>query len=129
MALLKKTLRELLLALGLGLGIGLVLGLLFALFGCLIGGYLAGLNAARSIILITGAVLLLFSALLLLKHSNLPEDSFKLRLKKAQEKEDDPFPVQPLNWFQILPRPYICLVMAAGILLVSLIPDWLLMNL
>lgn len=124
---LNQILRELLLALACGMGIGLALGVIFALFGALIGGYVAALNAARSIILIAGAILLLFSALLLLKNSNLPEDAFRLRRKK-QKQEDDAFPVQKLNWFSAVPRPYICLVMSIGILLISVLPDWLLMS-
>lgn len=130
MKMLKNILRELLLAMVVGMCIGLALGTLFAIFGAMIGGYLTALNAARSIILIVGAVLLVFSAVLLLKNSNLPEDAFKLRPRKQQTAEDDElFPVQKLNWFRAVPRPYVCLVMAVGILLVSLIPDWLLMYL
>ncbi len=125
---LKHILRELLLALVIGMGIGVALGGLFALFGAIVGGYLSALNAARSIILIAGAVLLLFSALLLLKNSNLPADAFKFRLKKRQkDDQDEPFPVENLNLFRIVPRPYIYMVMSAGILLISLIPDWLLL--
>lgn len=124
----KTIFRDLLLALAIGIAIGLAAGLLFGLLGGLIGGGVyAGIVAARSAVLLIGGVTLLFSAVLLLKGGNLPEEAFRFRLRKRHSQES--LPPQPLHLFRAVPRPYTTLVLATGILLVSLIPDLMLINL
>ena len=128
MGTLKAVLRDLLLALGIGLAVGLALCLLFGLLGGLIGGALRqGAVAARSAVLLAGGILLLFSALLLLKGGNLPEEAFRLRLKKKREQDFQP--PRPLHLYRVVARPYTTLATAVGILLVSLLPDLLLIHL
>ena len=115
MSRLKAILRDLLLALAIGLVIGLAACLLFGLLGGLIGGsFLSGVSAARS-------------ALLLLKGGNLPEEAFRLRLKRKARQDFQP--PSPLHLFRTVPRPYTTLAVGAGVLLVSLIPDLILINL
>ena len=130
MGTLRAVLRDLLLALGIGLAVGLALCLLFGLLGGLIGGaFYKGVVAARSAVLLAGGILLLFSFFLLLKGGNLPEEAFRLRLKKKRELEPDFQPPRPLNLYRVVARPYTTLATAAGILLVSLLPDLLLIHL
>ena len=119
MSRLKAILRDLLLALAIGLVIGL---------GGPIGGrFLTGVSAARSAVLLIGGVTLLFAALLLLKGGNLPEEAFRLRLKRKARQDFQP--PSPLHLFRTVPRPYTTLAVGAGVLLVSLIPDLILINL
>ena len=128
MSRLKAILRDLLLALAIGLVIGLAACLLFGLLGGLIGGsFLSGVSAARSAVLLIGGVTLLFAALLLLKGANLPEEAFRLRLKRKARQDFQP--PSPLHLFRTVPRPYTTLAVGAGVLLVSLIPDLILINL
>lgn len=127
MSRLKAILRDLLLALAIGLVIGLAACLLFGLLGGLIGGsFLSGVSAARSAVLLIGGVTLLFAALLL-KGGNLPEEAFRLRLKRKARQDFQP--PSPLHLFRTVPRPYTTLAVGAGVLLVSLIPDLILINL
>lgn len=127
MSTLKVILRDLLLALAIGVIIGLGTAIFFGLLGAMIkGGFWGGIEAARSAVLLIGGGTLLFSALLLLKGGNLPEEAFRFRLKKKPS-EDAPS-LTPLGLFRLVPRPYTTMAIAAGILLVSLIPDILLMN-
>ena len=128
MSRLKAILRDLLLALAIGLVIGLAACRLFGLLGGLIGGsFLSGVAAARSAVLLIGGVTLLFAALLLLKGGNLPEEAFRLRLKRKARQDFQP--PSPLHLFRTVPRPYPTLAVGAGVLLVSLIPDLILINL
>lgn len=128
MSRLKAILRDLLLALAIGLAIGLAACLLFGLLGGLIGGsFLSGVSAARSAVLLIGGVTLLFAALLLLKGGNLPEEAFRLRLKRKARQDFQP--PSPLHLFRTVQRPYTTLAVGAGVLLVSLIPDLILINL
>ena len=121
-------LRDLALALAVGLAAGLAVLLLFSVLGGIIGGgFYPGVSAGRSAVLIAGAACLIFAAGLLLKGGNLPESAFRFRLKKRSE--DDFAPPEPLRLYKIVPRTYTALMTAAGILLVSVIPDLILMRL
>ena len=128
---LKAVLRDLLVALVVGLAIGLAACLLFGLLGGLIGGSVrSGVVAARSAVLLIGGVTLLFAAVLLLKGGNLPAEAFRFRLKRKHEQpQEDVQPPKPPDLFRIVPRSYTAMVVAVGTLLVSLIPDLILINL
>lgn len=118
--------RDLFLALVIGLGIGGGLCLLFWIFGTIIGGDMqSGARAARSVILLTGGGTLLFAAILLIKGGNLPEDAFHFRTKRDLPIEEHP--PMPLHVYRMAPRPYTALLTGIGILLVSVLPDMVLL--
>lgn len=123
---LKQILRDLALALAIGLGTGLVLCLLVWGIGAWIGGGMrAGASAARSAVLLTGGIILLAAAALLLKGGNLPDEAFRIRTKKEPFSEERP--PQPLHLYRRVPRPYTMLTVAIGVLLVSILPDLVLL--
>lgn len=115
-------LRDMLLALMLGLLIGLGLLLVFGILGLIFGGLQGALEASRSSVLLCGGFLMLFSAVLMLKGGNLPADAFALQPWKKQQKED-PDDVEPLHLFRKLPGKYGYLLIAAGILTSSILPE------
>ena len=123
---LKQILRDLALALAIGLGAGLVLCLLVWCIGAWIGGGMrAGASSARSAVLLTGGIILLAAAVLLLKGGNLPDDAFPIHMKKEPFSEERP--PQPLHLYRCVPRPYTMLTVAIGVLLVSILPDLVLL--
>lgn len=121
-------LRDLLLALALGLLLGVVLGGIFWVLGALTGGVWNGVTAARSGLLLVGGFCLLFAALLLLKGGNLPEDAFRLRLRRRRHEDPagGPPPVPLPKIFRVVHRRFTMLFLAAGVLLIAAIPDYLL---
>ncbi len=124
---LRQYVRDLLLALAIGLGIGAALCLLAWIIGAASGGNLrSGASAARSVLLLAGGGTLFFAAILLMKGGNLPEDAFRFRTKKDLPPEEHP--PAPLHLYQAVPRPYTALLTGIGILLVSVLPDLLLLN-
>ena len=128
MSRLKAILRDLLLALAIGLVIGLAACLLFGLLGGLIGGgFLWGGFPPRPAALLIFGARPLSAAPRLLKGGNLPEEAFRLRLKRKARQDFQP--PSPLHLFRTVPRPYTTLAVGAGVLLVSLIPDLILINL
>ena len=119
---LRNFLRDSLLALCLGLAIGLGLILVFGILGALFGGLQGALEASRSSVLLTGGLLMLFSAILMLKGGNLPADAFMLQPWKKENREDLAS-TEPLKLFRQLPRQYVYLLIAAGILISSILPE------
>jgi len=119
----KTVIRDVFFALVIGMGCGLILSLFFGLVGALIGGGAAsGLSSARSAVLLVGGLVLVASALQLLKGGNLPKEAFQFRLKKKQTQDFDP--PEPIHLFRIVPRPYTTLAIGVGILLLTGILDW-----
>lgn len=114
--------RDCALAAAIGLGIGLILVLAFALIGGIANGLQGALEASRGVVLIVGGLLLLFSGILMLKGGNLPPDAFTLQPWKKKEIDVEEL-TQPLHLFRLLPRQYAYTLIAAGILLTSLIPE------
>lgn len=114
-------LRDMLLALVLGLLIGLGLILVFGILGLFFGGLQGALEASRSSVLLCGGLLMLFSAILMIKGGNLPADAFTLQPWKKQR--EDPDDVEPLHLFRKLPRKYGYLLISAGILISSILPE------
>lgn len=126
MRMVKDILRDMLVAVAIGLGVGVALVLLFALIGGAANGLQGALEASRGAVLIVGGLLLLFSGILMLKGGNLPPDAFSLRPWKKQDVEDvrdEVESTEPLRIFRRLPRQYAFALMAAGILMTSLIPE------
>ena len=119
---LKDILRDCLASLAIGLGTGAALAAIFAVIGGLANGLEGALEASRGVVLVVGGLLMLCSALLMLKGGNLPQDAFSLRPWKQQRTEgvDD---VEPLNLFRKLPRQYTFLLIALGILTISILPE------
>jgi len=112
----RDILRDLALSLALGCGIGLAGGVLLFAAGALAGRSVsAGLNTARSGLMLAGGFVLLFSAGLFLKGDNLPEDAFRLRLRSPARRDTPPLP----KLFRVLHRKYTALMTGAGILLSS----------
>ena len=114
--------RDILVALAIGLLIGLALVLIFALIGGIVNGLQGVLEASRGVVLVIGGLLLLFSGILMLKGGNLPADAFSLQPWKKKEFQAEEL-TQPLNYFRCLPRQYAYALIAAGILVTSLIPE------
>lgn len=107
-------------AVAVGLGIGIVLIVVFAVIGGIADGLEGALEASRGVVLIVGGLLMLFSAILMLKGGNLPPDAFSLRPWKKQPLEDiDEVP----KLFCRLPRQYAYLCLSMGILMTTLIPE------
>lgn len=120
-------LRDLLVALALGLLLGVVIGGIFWGLGALTGGVWKGVVVARSGLLLVGGFCLLFAALLLLKGGNLPEDAFRLRLRRRKREDlGGPPPVPMPKIFRVVHRRFTMLFLAAGVLLIAAIPDYLL---
>lgn len=118
----KDFLRDVGLALGLGLAIGAALVVAFAVIGGIANGLEGALEASRGAVLVVGGLLMVFSAILMLKGGNLPPDAFTLQPWKKQPTEDLES-TEPLKLFRLLPRQYVFLLMAVGILTTSLIPE------
>lgn len=117
----KDIIRDCLVSLAIGLGIGAVLAAVSAVIGGFVNGLEGVLEASRGIVLVVGGMLMLYSALLMLKGGNLPQDAFDLRpWKRHQEQFDD---VEPLKLFRRLPRQFTFLLIALGILTISIIPE------
>ena len=122
MKVVRDILRDSLLSLLVGLGIGIGLLLVFAVVGGIANGLQGALEVSRGVVLVVGGLLMIYSAILMLKGGNLPTDAFTLRPWKQQRAEafDD---VEPLKLFRKLPRQYACLLIALGILTTSVIPE------
>lgn len=114
-------LRDLAVALAIGLAIGLAAGVVLWAVGALAGGVFNGFVVARSGLMVVGGLLLIFSAILLLKGGSLPEDAFRLFPWRRRERLDDMPELPKVFW--VVDRRYTFLLMAVGILLVSSIPD------
>ena len=122
-------LRDILLALLVGLAAGLVLGVVFLTLGALAGGILKGLSLMRSALMIAGALVLITCALQFLKGGNLPEDTFSLPFFKKHNDDTDLTPRGALPIFRVLSRRVSLVAVGAGIILVSAVPDYILMSL
>ena len=122
-------LRDILLALLVGLAAGLVLGVVFLTLGALAGGILKGLSLMRSALMIAGALVLITGALQFLKGGNLPEDTFSLSFFKKHNDDTDLTPRGALPIFRVLSRRVSLIAVGAGIILVSAVPDYILMSL
>lgn len=118
----RDILRDSLLSLLVGFGIGVGLLLVFAAVGGIANGLQGALEVSRGVVLVVGGLLMIYSAILMLKGGNLPPDAFALRPWKQQRAEtfDD---VEPLKLFRKLPRQYAFLLIALGILTTSVIPE------
>lgn len=118
----KALLRDILLSLVIGFGIGLGLLLVTGGIGAAANGLEGALEASRGTVLVVGGLLMIYSALLLLKGGNLPQDAFTLwpGKKRRLEELDD---VEPLKIFRKLPRYASFFLMSVGILATSLIPE------
>ena len=118
----KDVLRDCLLSLLIGLGIGVVLVLVFAAVGGMVNGLEGALEVSRGAVLLVGGMLMLYSAILMLKGGNLPPDAFRLRPWKQQRTEEFDG-IEPLKLFRRLPGQYTFLLMAFGILTTSILPE------
>ena len=121
--------RDILLALLIGLAAGIVLGLVFLALGALAGGIPKGLSLSRSGLMIAGALVLITGAVQFLKGGNLPEDTFSLSFLRKNNVDKDPAPRGALPIFRVLSRRVSLVAVGAGILLVSAVPDYILISL
>lgn len=118
----KDLLRDAALSFLLGLGIGLALAAAAALIGAVVNGLQGALEGSRGIVLVVGGLLMIYSAILMLKGGNLPPDAFSLRPWK-QRRVEEPDDMEPLRLFRRLPGQYTFFLMAVGVLTVSLLPE------
>ncbi len=102
-----------------GLAVGTVLALVSFLAGLLAGGMKAGLVWSRSLLLLCAGFLLLFGAIELLRHSNLPEGAFHFRPNVKTTRT-------PL--FPELPNAVPALIIGVILVLLAQVPDWLLLG-
>ena len=122
----RDVLRDAALSLALGCAIGAAAGVVMLVLGTLAGGGVeAGLTAARSGLMLTGAFVLLFSAGLFLRGDRLPEDAFRLGPRQRGALDDSCGPGPLPGFFRVLRRKYTALLIGIGILLVSGVADGL----
>jgi len=110
-----------------GAGIALALGLIALALGSLGGGIAGGLTAARTLDMLLGGLLLLVAAFMFLKGGRLPDDAFRL-IPGRRRAADPTAAFENIPWLAPLPPRVIALCVAAGFLLVSAIPDLILLR-
>jgi len=130
---------ELLICLFIGFAAGTAAGIMLWAIGALTGGVRTGLEAARTGLMLIGALLLLAGAAGFLKGSHLPEDTFRLpdilarflpnqRLSGFPDAADFSSNAR-FAWLRMISRRAGLILTGAGVLLVSAVPDYILMKL
>ena len=104
----------------------LALGLIALGLGSVGRGIGGGLNAARSLDLLIGGLLLVLAALMFLKGDHLPEDAFQFIPRREKKKTDAESAFRDIPWLKPLSPRAAALCVAAGFLLVGAIPDYIL---